>query len=136
VGVRDHEIEIVIVAGAAAVAIVRYYELNMDSNEPSGESLMNTTARQDPDVAHDHDRRDLHVKVFAPRFPDEPKHFDWNRCLLVSEAAAQAAAAFGYTGGTPGLSKCRQVLDPTQDLQQAGVENGDELELLDTGGGV
>lgn len=97
---------------------------------------MTTSPHQDPAHAPDHDRQDLHVTVFAPRFPDEPKHFDWSRHLLVSDAAAQAAAAFGYTGGTPGLSKHRHVLDPTKTLHEAGVESGDELELLDKGGGV
>lgn len=86
---------------------------------------------------HDDDKREkkLHVKVLAPRSP-KPKTFKWDENLLVSAAAAEAAQAFDYSGGTPALSKNGQVLDPNKSLVQAGVKDGDTLELLDKGGGV
>jgi hypothetical protein len=81
------------------------------------------------------DRQDIEVSVFAPRSPD-PKAFEWSKHLLVSAAAQEAATAFGYTGGTPGLTKDEVALDPADQLAAAGVRNGDTLELLDKGGGV
>lgn len=100
---------------------------------------MSTTeeqAQNHEDRDPDHGKSRLHVLVFAPRFPEEPREFDWDKELLVSEAAAQAATAFGYTGGVPGLSKHEKVLDPTKRLPAAGIHDGDTLELLDKGGGV
>ncbi len=78
---------------------------------------------------------DLHVTVFAPRTP-EPKDFRWDKTTLVGEAASQAAIFFGYKGGNPGLQKGDHVLDNKKSLEQAGINNGDKLELVDTGGGV
>lgn len=83
----------------------------------------------------DRGRQTLRVRVFAPRSP-KPKAFEWARQMLVGAAAAEAAAAFGYTGGTPALSRDDRVLDPTLTLQRAGVKDRDKLELLDKGGGV
>lgn len=78
------------------------------------------------------------VKVFAPRAP-EPKTFTWRKTLKVGEAAQEAATAFGYQGGTPGLetdSNPPRVLDNNKTLVAEHVEDGAQLELLDTGGGV
>ena len=78
---------------------------------------------------------DLIITVFSPRSP-EPKQFTWDKAKLVGDAAREAAAAFGYSGGNPGLTKDDVVLDNAKTLEAAGVEHGDELELVDTGGGV
>lgn len=78
---------------------------------------------------------DLVVTVFSPRSP-EPKQFTWDKSRLVGDAAREAATAFGYAGGNPGLKKEEAVLDNAQSLYAAGIEHGDELELVDTGGGV
>lgn len=75
------------------------------------------------------------VIVFAPRARD-PKPFQWSKHLSVGEAANEAAAVFGYSGGTPSLAKGDEVLDRDKQLIAAGVHDGDELELVDTGGGV
>ena len=66
----------------------------------------------------------------------DPKQFTWDKSKLVGDAAREAATAFGYAGGNPGLKKDDIVLDNTKTLEVAGVEHGDELELVDTGGGV
>lgn len=78
------------------------------------------------------------VKVFAPRAPG-PKTFTWRKTLKVGEAAQEAATAFGYQGGTPGLEtdgNPPRVLDNNKTLVAEHVEDGAQLELLDTGGGV
>jgi hypothetical protein len=94
-----------------------------------------TTKREHDAHGGGHDHKKLHVAVLAPRSP-KPKKFTWDQHLLVRDAAADAAQAFGYTGGTPALSKDDKVLDGDQELAQAGVRDGDTLELLDKGGGV
>jgi len=81
------------------------------------------------------DKQDLEVRVFAPR-STEPKTFQWSRHLSVGAAADEAAAAFGYAGGTPTLAKGDDVLDRDKQLVAAGVRDKDDLELVDTGGGV
>lgn len=80
-------------------------------------------------------KQDLQVEVSAPRVP-EPKTFTWNKHMLVSEATAEAGQAFGYTGETLSLVRGNTALDPDKQLVAAGVRDGDELRLLDTGGGV
>jgi hypothetical protein len=82
-----------------------------------------------------HEKQALDVTVFAPR-STEPKQFHWDKYLSVGEAADEAARAFGYEGGTPSLAKGDEVLDRSKQLVAAGVRDGDELELVDTGGGV
>ena len=77
----------------------------------------------------------LEVKVFAPR-STEPRTYHWSKHLSVGEAADEAARDFGYQGGTPSLAKGDEVLDRSKQLVAAGVRDGDELELVDTGGGV
>jgi hypothetical protein len=81
------------------------------------------------------DKQVLDVTVFAPR-STEPRAFQWNKHLTVGEAADQAGSAFGYLGGTLSLAKGDEVLDRGKQLVAAGVRDGDELELVDTGGGV
>jgi hypothetical protein len=79
----------------------------------------------------------IHVEVFSPKEAKKGKKFTWELSMLVSAAAREAADKFGYASqGTPGLSKAGQVLDNTQSLEAAGVVDGDELTLVDTGGGV
>ena len=81
------------------------------------------------------DKNEITVEVFCPRSPN-PKTFTWPKTLKVGEAARQAAAAFGITGGNPSLQKGTEVLDSQKPLVAAGVRDGDTLELVDCGGGV
>ena len=79
---------------------------------------------------------ELSVVVFAPRKP-EPAKFQWAKSLSVGEAADQAARFFGYEAGKPTLQyKEGRVLLRDKTLLDAGVQDLDELELTDTGGGV
>jgi hypothetical protein len=84
---------------------------------------------------HEHGAPTITVRVFSPRQP-EPKSFTFAKTLRVGEAAAEAAEAFGYEAGTPSLQKGGQVLDRDKPLVAAGVRDGDDLELVDVGGGV
>jgi hypothetical protein len=79
--------------------------------------------------------KELHVTVFAPRSPDGKK-FKWDEHLVVGAAADEAAEAFGYAQGTPTLANQGSTLDRNKELVEAGVHNGDKLELVDIGGGV
>src|SRR5437868_7084872 len=72
------------------------------------------------------DKQSFDVVVFAPR-ATAPKQFRWNKHVTVGEAADEAAAAFGYAGGTPSLAKGDAVLDRGKQLVAAGVRDGDEL---------
>lgn len=87
------------------------------------------------DDAASSNKQILDVTVFAPR-STEPRPYHWNKHLTVGEAADLAAPDFGYQGGTPSLAKGDDVLDRDKQLVAAGVRDGDELELVDTGGGV
>jgi hypothetical protein len=84
---------------------------------------------------HGEEKREITVTVFSPRSPD-PKTFTWLKTMKVGDAAREAATAFGYQGGTPSLQKDGHLLDSSKPLVAAGVDNGDRLELVDTGGGV
>jgi hypothetical protein len=76
------------------------------------------------------------VIVFAPRHPD-PKRFRFKLSETVGEAAKTAAEKFGYEISTPSFqTKSDDVLDRNLTLEAAGVRNGEELELVDAGGGV
>lgn len=77
----------------------------------------------------------LTVTVFAPRSPDG-RTFRWSKHLEVGQAAEEAAAAFGYAAGSPTLAKTSHTLERSKQLVAVGVRDGDELELVDTGGGV
>jgi hypothetical protein len=81
-----------------------------------------------------HDK-ELKVTVFAPRSP-EGKKFKWNEHLSVGAAADEAAKEFGYAQGTPTLAKHGTALERGKELGEAGVQDGDKLELVDIGGGV
>lgn len=81
-----------------------------------------------------HDK-ELKVTVFAPRSP-EGKKFKWDEHLSVGAAADEAAKEFGYAKGTPTLAKHGSALERDKELVDAGVHDGDKLELVDIGGGV
>ncbi len=78
----------------------------------------------------------INVEVFSPREPN-PKKFSWPKDWTIGDAADDAAKAFGYEAGTPTLqNKDHEVLQRKDTLSEAGVNDGDQLELTDTGGGV
>lgn len=78
----------------------------------------------------------LTVTVFAPRSLD-PKTFEFKPEETVGQAARTAATAFGYQGGNPTFeTKKHVVLDRLDTLKAAHVHDGDELHLVDVGGGV
>jgi hypothetical protein len=87
------------------------------------------------DKDKDKDKDILDVVVFAPR-ETEGRTFRWSKHLEVGQAADEAAAAFGYAAGTPTLAKEGETLDRGKQLGAAGVRDGDELDLVDIGGGV
>jgi hypothetical protein len=90
------------------------------------------------DRRHPDDKHTITVTVFAPS-TTEPKNFTWDKTLEVGKAAREAATAFGYVGGNPGLQtadKEARVLDNNKPLVAEKVRDGDKLELIDTGGGV
>ena len=79
---------------------------------------------------------ELTVEVFSPRVP-EFKKFTWPKSFKVGQAADEAAKAFGYEAGNPTFqNKDRKVLDRGKTLIEAGVQDFDQLELTDQGGGV
>jgi hypothetical protein len=83
-----------------------------------------------------HTQHELHVEVFSPREP-HPKPFAWPKTLTVGQAAQQAATAFGYVSGNPTLqNSVGDALDRSLTLEQAGIHDGDKLEVIDAGGGV
>lgn len=75
------------------------------------------------------------VTVFAPR-EAEPRTFTFPKTERVGDAARTAATDFGYSGGNPTFAKAGKVLDRDKPLVAEGVREGDELELVDAGGGV
>lgn len=84
----------------------------------------------------EHGPPDITVQVTAPR-EVEPRSFTWPKNKRVGEAAAEAAAAFQYQAGTPTFQNADDVvLDRDKPLVAEGVRDGDELELVDVGGGV
>ena len=82
------------------------------------------------------DKQDLTVLVFSPRNPADKREFTWSKHTTVGEAAAEAAAAFGYSGGQPTLAKDGTPLERTKQLVAEHIKDGDVLELIDAGGGV
>jgi len=97
--------------------------------------MTDTKAGSKGNSESEHDKK-LHVEVYAPRDP-KPKKFTWEPTLLVRDAATEAAEKFKYSpDGTPGLSKQKHALDNGVTLEAAGVLRGDELTLIDAGGGV
>lgn len=88
------------------------------------------------EVTTAHDKQTLEVSVFSPRNPADRRPFTWSKHLTVGEAAAEAAAAFGYSGGQPTLAKDGKPLDRSKQLVAEHIKDGDVLELIDAGGGV
>ena len=84
----------------------------------------------------DNDKKTLEVIVYSPRNPSDRREFSFPKTTKVGEAAAQAAAAFGYTGGQPTFAKDGTPLDRDKPLVAEGVRDGDVLEIVDSGGGV
>jgi hypothetical protein len=82
------------------------------------------------------DKQQLDVLVFSPRDPADRRPFSWSKHLTVGEAAAEAAAAFGYSGGQPTLAKDGTPLDRSKQLVAEQIKDGDLLEIVDAGGGV
>ncbi len=82
------------------------------------------------------ERQTLEVLVFTPRNPEDRRPFSWSKHLAVGDAAAEAAAEFGYQGGQPTLAKDGTPLDRSKQLVAAHVRDGDVLELVDAAGGV
>jgi hypothetical protein len=78
----------------------------------------------------------IHLIVFAPRFPDKPKKFVWELTTLIGAAADEAADKFGYPQGTVSFAKGGIALRRELSLGDAGLNDGDEVELVDVGGGV
>src|SRR4051812_24631656 len=91
---------------------------------PSAES----TSKPDKDI--------LDVLVFPPRDPNLREEFQWSKHLTVGEAAEQAAAKFGYSGGQPTLSREGRPLDRSKQLVAEHVRDGEVLGLVDVAGGV
>jgi hypothetical protein len=86
----------------------------------------------------DESKKELTLSVHAPRAP-EPRTFTWAKTMKVGDAARTAATAFGYTGGNPGLlllGTAPRPLDSNKTLVAEHLNDGDELEITDTGGGV
>jgi hypothetical protein len=82
--------------------------------------------------------KDLTLVVHAPRAP-EPQTFTWPKTMKVSDAAAAAAGAFGYTATNAELQLLGatvRVLDGNKTLVAEHLKDGDELEVTATGGGV
>jgi hypothetical protein len=78
----------------------------------------------------------IDVSVVAPK-EFEARRFTFAKTMKVGDAAAEAAAAFGYQAVLPSFQNADgEVLDREKPLVAAGVRDGDELELVDVGGGV
>ena len=75
------------------------------------------------------------VRVLAPSEP-HPREFAFPKTELVGTAATEAATKFELHPTAPSFELRGNVLDRTLTLEAAGVRNGDELELVDVGGGV
>lgn len=87
---------------------------------------------------HQDGKHELTLRVFAPRSPD-PQTFTWAKTMKVGDAARVAATAFGYSGGNPRLQllgSSPRALDGNKTLVAERLQDGDELEVSDTGGGV
>ena len=78
------------------------------------------------------------VLVFSPNHT-EPKRFTWKTEYTVGRAAIEAAEAFGIRVGETKptfRNQAGELLDITASLAEAGVREGDKLELVTSGGGV
>lgn len=84
----------------------------------------------------DDDKKTLEVIVYSPRNPSDRRDFSFEKTAKVGEAAASAAAQFGYSGGQPTFAKNGDPLDREKPLVAEKVRDGDVLEIVDSGGGV
>ena len=76
---------------------------------------------------------------FESPVPESSHHHIVLRTIEACRLAKEAAAAFEYKVGSPGLQTeghPPRVLDNTRTLAEEHVRNGEKLELVDTGGGV
>jgi hypothetical protein len=84
----------------------------------------------------EHEKKDnLNVRVLAPS-EHNPRHFTFPGTDSVGDAATEAATGFGLHPTSASFERDGVALDRTVSLEDAGVHNGDELELVDVGGGV
>lgn len=97
---------------------------------------MSQTDNTQPDASAKPDKDTLDVFVFPPRDPNRREEFHWSKHLEVGQAAEEAAARFGYSGGQPTLSRDGKPLDRTKQLVAEHVRDGDVLGLVDVAGGV
>lgn len=90
-----------------------------------------------PDHEHGAPRSTVVLIVFAPIEP-HPKHIPFDVDITVGAAARIAADRFGYSADTTPSFRLPDgtVLDRSITLAAAGLKNQDEVELVDTGGGV
>lgn len=87
-------------------------------------------------MATDTDVTEITVEVFHPAKEDS-KSFTWSWTTKVEDAAREAAEAFGVPNPESAtLAEGEEPLKREKPLRAAGVEDGDELELVDTTGGV
>ena len=78
----------------------------------------------------------LDVFVFPPRDPNLREEFHWSKHMTVGQAAEEAAAKFGYSGGQPTLSRDGHPLDRSKELVAEHVRDEEVLGLVDVAGGV
>lgn len=83
------------------------------------------------------DVTEITAEVFHPTEP-EPITKTWSWTIKVGDAAAEAAEEFGVPNPDSATFRDEdgEILKPEKPLKAAGVEDGDELELVDTTGGV
>lgn len=87
-------------------------------------------------MSEQHGPPEITVKVFSPN-STEPTDFTFPKTQKVGEAADRAAGELGFHGQIVTFqNKDDRVLDREKPLVAEKVENGDELELVDIGGGV
>lgn len=90
-----------------------------------------------PDHNHGAKPSTIVLTVFAPIEP-RPKRIPFDVHLTIGAAARIAADRFGYSADTTPSFRLADgtVLDRSIALDVAGLKNKDEVELVDTGGGV
>lgn len=83
------------------------------------------------------DVTEITVTVFHPA-KAEPIEKTWSWTTKVGDAATEAASDFGVPNPESAsfLNEDEEVLQREKTLRGAGVEDGEELELTDTTGGV
>jgi hypothetical protein len=87
-------------------------------------------------MSEQHGPPTITVKVFAPN-STEPTEFTFAKTEKVGDAADTAASQLGFQGQLVTFQdKDDRVLDRDKPLMAEQVKDGDELELVDIGGGV